>query len=273
MLYISTVTTHQRRLAHPLLARKYVVAGVALAGSLLLADQAAAQALSLNFDPGQGVTERALQLIALVTVVALAPSILIMVTSFTRIVVVLSLLRTAIGVQQSPPNTVIVSLALFLTAFVMAPVFETAYRDGVRPLIENQVQFDEAFQKSAEPFRTFMLSQAREKDLALFVEMNQKRNADNQDQAGQPAPADAKVPLQVLVPAFVISELRRAFEIGFLLFIPFIVIDMVVASILMSMGMLMLPPIIISLPFKLIFFVLVDGWNLVTGSLVQSFGT
>jgi len=263
------------------LSRKAVFAGVSLAGALILANQAAAQSLSLNFDPGQGVTELALQLIALITVVALAPSILIMVTSFTRIVVVLSLLRTAIGVQQSPPNTVIVSLALFLTAFVMAPVFETAYRDGVRPLIENQVEFAEAFQKSAEPFRTFMLAQAREKDLALFVEMNQKRldqgqdQSQGQDQTGTPAPATAetKVPLQVLVPAFIISELRRAFEIGFLLFIPFIVIDMVVASILMSMGMLMLPPIIISLPFKLIFFVLVDGWNMITGSLVQSFGT
>ena len=252
-----------------------IIGGLCLVTGLLVAGPALAQSLSLDFDPGEGVTGRALQLIALVTIIALAPSILIMVTSFTRIVVVLSLLRTAIGVQQSPPNTVIVSLALFLTAFVMAPVFETAYRDGIQPLIENQVEAGEAFTKSAEPFRIFMLAQAREEDILLFVEMNEKRKNAGADQANPaPAPtAGADIPLHVLVPAFVISELRRAFEIGFLLFVPFIVIDMVVASVLMSMGMMMLPPVIISLPFKLIFFVLVDGWNMVTGSLVQSFGT
>jgi len=247
------------RITRPLLAAG---AGVGLALVLaLVAAPASAQSLTLNLDEGTGITDRALQLIALITVLSLAPSILIMVTSFTRIVVVLSLLRTAMGAQQSPPNSVVISLALFLTAFVMAPVFEKAYTAGIKPLADNQIEFSEAFQRAAVPFRGFMLDHVREKDLTLFVDMAK----------GQEAGTPGEVPLQVLVPAFVISELRRAFEIGFLLFVPFIVIDMVVASVLMSMGMMMLPPIIISLPFKLIFFVLVDGWNLVTGSLVQSF--
>ncbi len=210
---------------------------------------------------GGGLTERAIQLIALVTVLSLAPSILIMVTSFTRIVVVLSLLRTAIGVQQSPPNTVIVSLALFLTAFIMAPVIEAAYKTAIDPLMKQQIELPEAFEKASAPFKVFMLKNVRDKDLQLFVDMS-----------GKPAPATRnEISLHILVPAFMISELRRAFEIGFLLFVPFVVIDMVVASVLMSMGMMMLPPVMISLPFKLIFFVLVDGWNLVAGSLVKSY--
>jgi flagellar biosynthesis protein FliP len=222
---------------------------------------ATAQEISIDFGADAGLTERAIQLIALITVLSLAPSILIMVTSFTRIVVVLSLLRTAIGLQTAPPNSVIISLALFLTAFIMAPVFQVAYQEGIQPLIAEEIEVDEAFERSAEPFRTFMLSQVREKDLALFVDLS-----------GAEAPEDPDdIELRVLVPAFMISELKRAFEIGFLLFVPFIVIDMVVASVLMSMGMMMLPPIIISLPFKLVFFVLVDGWHLVVGSLVQSF--
>jgi len=231
---------------------------------------ALAQSITLDLNEGTGITERALQLVALVTVLSLAPSVLVMVTSFTRIVVVLSLLRTALGVQQSPPNSVIISLALFLTAFIMAPVFQTAYETGIEPLMQEQITMPEAFERATKPFEAFMSSQVREKDLQLFVDMS------NQS-AGQAAPADGEavdadnVPLFVLVPAFVISELKRAFEIGFLLFVPFIIIDMVVASVLMSMGMMMLPPIVVSLPFKLIFFVLVDGWHLVTGSLVQSF--
>ncbi|MBV1886844.1 MAG: flagellar type III secretion system pore protein FliP, partial [Parvibaculaceae bacterium] len=170
--------------------------------------------------------------------------------------------RTAMGVQQSPPNSVIISLALFLTAFVMMPVFEKAYETGVKPLMNQEVEMAEAFDSTAAPFRVFMLSQVREKDLELFV---------NLARADMPETIQ-ETPLHVLVPAFMISELRRAFEIGFLVFLPFIIIDMVVASIQMSMGMMMLPPIMISLPFKLIFFVLVDGWHLITGSLVQSFG-
>ena len=184
-----------------------------------------------------------------------------MVTSFTRIVVVLSLLRTAMGVQQSPPNAVIISLALFLTAFVMAPVFTKAYNDGITPLVPNEIELSEAFDRASLPFHAFMMAHVREKDLTMFVDLAKVETPEE----------PAAVPLTVLVPAFMISELRRAFEIGFLLFVPFIVIDMVVASVLMSMGMMMLPPIIISLPFKLVFFVLVDGWALVTGSLIKSF--
>ncbi len=226
------------------------------------ADPVAAQGVTIGFGEGAGVTERAIQLIAVVTILSLAPSILIMVTSFTRIVVVLSLLRTAIGVQQSPPNTVVISLALFLTAFVMTPIFEKAYEVGVKPLIEEQIEINQAFERASKPFHSFMLSQVREKDLGLFIKLSGEEQPEK--------PED--VSLRVLVPAFMISELRRAFEIGFLLFVPFIVIDMVVASVLMSMGMMMLPPVIISLPFKIIFFVLVDGWHMVAGSLVQSYG-
>ena len=228
----------------------------------MVAGPAGAQSINIELGEGAGLTERAIQLVALITVLSLAPSILVMITSFTRIVVVLSLLRTAIGLQTAPPNSVMISLALFLTAFIMAPAFQTAYENGIRPLVDQQIEIDEAFQRSVAPFRTFMLGQVREKDLTLFSDMAQAEQPEN--------PED--VELRVLIPAFMISELRRAFEIGFLLFIPFIVIDMVVASILMSMGMMMLPPIIISLPFKLIFFVLVDGWTLVAGSLVRSFG-
>lgn len=231
-------------------------------GTLVTANVAHAQTLTLDLGAGTGLTERALQLVALVTVLAIAPSVLVMVTSFTRIVVVLSLLRSAIGTQTAPPNNVIVALALFLTAFVMAPTFREVYRLGIEPLLAGQIQPVEAFQRASGPMRTFMLRQVREKDLSLFVELSR-----------EPAPADpAAMGLQILVPAFMISELRRAFEIGFLLFVPFLIIDLVVASILMSVGMMMLPPATIALPFKLIFFVLVDGWTLVAGSLVQSFG-
>jgi flagellar biosynthetic protein FliP len=224
---------------------------------------AAAQTLSLDLGPSGGVTERALQLVALITVLALAPSVLVMVTSFTRIVVVLSLLRSALGTQTAPPNAVIVSLALFLTAFVMAPTAREAYRVGVEPLIAGQIEPRVAFERGAEPFRAFMLKNVREKDLALFTDL-----ARDTPRPQRPE----EIGLHVLTPAFMISELRRAFEIGFLLFIPFLIIDLVVASILMSVGMMMLPPATVALPFKLIFFVLVDGWTLVAGSLVQSYG-
>ena len=226
---------------------------------------AAAQSVSIDLgdDAGGGSsTGRILQIIALLTVLSLAPGILIMVTSFTRMVVVLSLLRAALGGQQTPPNMVLVSLALFLTAFVMAPTFQQAYQDGVAPLMAEQINEQEAFSRTTAPFRLFMLSQVREKDLGLFMDM-----AD-----AEPAASPEETSLQILIPAFMISELRRAFEIGFLLFVPFLIIDMVVASVLMSMGMMMLPPVMIALPFKLVFFVLVDGWYLVAGSLVRSFG-
>ena len=252
-----------RRLAPRRLALVVAVLGAAASAALMLAAPAAAQSLTLDLGDAASNTGRVVQLLVLMTVLSLAPSILVMVTAFTRIVVVLSFLRSAIGLQQTPPNAVVISLALFLTAFVMAPTFETAYRDGIQPLIENRMSESDAFDRAVRPFHAFMLRQVREQDLRLFFEI-----------ARLPAVAtQADTPLRVLVPAFMISELRRAFEIGFLLFIPFLVIDLVVASVLMSMGMMMLPPVVISLPFKLIFFVLVDGWMLVAGSLVQSFGT
>ena len=224
---------------------------------------AAAQDISVNFGAATGVSERALQLVALVTLLSLAPSIVIMVTSFTRIVVVLSLLRSAIGLQTAPPNAVMVSLAVFLTAFVMAPVFTRAYDDALRPLADGSIELEQAIERGGPPFHEFMRTHVREKDLELFLDL-----------AKEPRPQTPEdLSFRVLIPSFMISELRRAFEIGFLLYLPFLVIDLVVASILMSMGMMMLPPATISLPFKLIFFVLVDGWNLVAGSLVRSFGT
>ena len=185
-----------------------------------------------------------------------------MMTSFTRIVVVLSLLRTAMGTATAPPNSVIIALAMFLTAFVMGPVLQKSYDDGIRPLIANQLTVEDALQRAAVPLRGFMQKNVREKDLKLFMDLS-----------GEQAPATPDdLSLRILVPAFMISELKRAFEIGFLLFLPFLIIDLVVASVLMSMGMMMLPPVVVSLPFKLIFFVLVDGWSLVAGSLVQSYG-
>lgn len=240
-----------------------VRAGAAAAGVLAACVPAAAQTVTLDFGQGGGVTERALQLVALITVLALAPSIIVMVTSFTRIVVVLSLLRSAIGTQTAPPNAVIVSLALFLTAFVMAPTLRQSYAAGVEPLVAGQIQPGEAFNRAAGPLKTFMLRHVREKDLALFMDMSQEPRPQRPEEVG----------LHVLTPAFMISELRRAFEIGFLLFVPFLIIDLVVASVLMSVGMMMLPPVTVALPFKLIFFVLVDGWSLVAGSLVQSYGS
>jgi len=222
-----------------------------------------AQNVTLDFGTGGEATGRIVQIIALLTILTLAPSILVMVTSFVRIVIVLSLLRTALGTQGTPPNTVVISLALFMTFFIMQPTLEAAYQNGIAPLISEQITEEQALERSVAPVRTFMLSHVREKDLDLFLNM---AKIDTLETA-------ADTPLQALIPAFMISELRRAFEIGFLLFVPFLIIDMVVASVLMSMGMMMLPPVMISLPFKLIFFVLVDGWYLVAGSLVESFGT
>ncbi len=243
--------------------RKKLLLGSVIA-AVLAAMIAPAAAQSLSFDMGAGgsSTGRIVQMVVLLTVLSLAPSILVMVTSFTRIVVVLSFLRSAMGTQQTPPNAVLVSLALFLTAFVMTPTLEKSYRDGLLPLIENQISEEEAIKRSIAPVHVFMMTHVREQDLKLFMDLS-----------NTPAVAQsADTPLRALIPAFMISELKRAFEIGFLLFLPFVIIDMVIASILMSMGMMMLPPVMISLPFKLIFFVLVDGWYLVAGSLVQSYG-
>ena len=205
---------------------------------------------------GGSVAGRVIQTVALLTVLSLAPSILIMMTSFTRIVVVLSFLRTALGTQTTPPNTVLVSLAMFLTFFIMAPTMQASYDQGIKPIMEG-------LQKAVGPFKQFMLKHERPKDLELFMNLSKTPKITD----------PTATPLQVVIPAFMISELRRAFEIGFLIFLPFLIIDMVTSSILMSMGMMMLPPVMISLPFKIIFFVLVDGWYLIAGSLVQSYGT
>jgi flagellar biosynthesis protein FliP len=224
--------------------------------------EAFAQNLSLDLGDEAGpFTGRLVQIIVLMTVLSLAPAILIVTTSFTRLIVVLSLLRSAIGIQTTPPNVVLISLALFLTGFIMAPTFEAAYENGILPLINEEIDEATAFERTSLPFQNFMLKHVREKDVQLFMDLSATESVETPEE----------VPLKVLVPAFMISELKRAFEIGFLLFIPFLVIDMVVASILMSMGMMMLPPVMIALPFKLIFFVLVDGWNLVARSLVESF--
>ena len=247
--------------------RPTLIAIAAVAATILAGLGGAAFAQSLNLDlggPAAGSsTARIVQILALMTVLTLAPGIMVMVTSFTRIVIVLSLLRTALGTQQSPPNVVMMSLALFLTGFVMAPVFTDAYNNGIAPLMEEQITEVEAFEATTRPFHNFMMSHVRQQDLDLFMGMAK----------ATPEQTGANTPFHVIIPAFMISELRRAFEIGFLLYLPFLVIDMVIASVLMSMGMMMLPPVVISLPFKLIFFVLVDGWHLVAGSLIRSFGS
>ena len=226
---------------------RFITVAASVAVLLFSATPLAAQDISINFGQGTagggGLNERIIQLIALLTV--------------------LSLLRTALGTATAPPNSVVISLALFLTAFVMGPVLTKVYDVGVKPLVNNEISVNEAFDRASVPLRGFMEKNVREKDLQLFMNMSGEKAPDK--------PEDMS--MRILVPAFMISELRRAFEIGFLLFLPFLIIDLVVASVLMSMGMMMLPPVVVSLPFKLIFFVLVDGWTLVAGSLIQSYGT
>ena len=211
---------------------------------------------------GQQTWSLSLQLLLLMTVLSVLPAALIMMTSFTRIVVVLAILRQALGTTTTPSNQILLGLALFLTLFVMTPVIDRVRDEALSPYLENKVGFTEALQRAESPVRRFMLSQTRETDLALFAEL-----------AGAEAIESAEqVPFRVLMPAFVTSELKTAFQIGFLMFLPFLVIDLVVASVLMSMGMMMMPPSIISMPFKIVFFVLVDGWYLIASSLVQSYG-
>ena len=233
----------------------------ALLLALVVAPDALPQTVSVDLGTGQGLTSGIVQLIAAITVLSLAPSILVMTTSFVRIVIVLSLVRTAIGLQNAPPNSVIISLALFLTAFVMAPTFMASYEAGIQPYMAEAITLEEAIPRTLGPVQAFMGAHVNEADVALFAGMANIQNLQNA--------ADA--PFHVLAPAFMISELKRAFEIGFMIFLPFLVIDLVVSSILMAMGMMMLPPVTISLPFKLIFFVLVDGWRLLSGALVESF--
>ena len=214
--------------------------------------------------PGGGQTySLSLQTLLLLTSLSFLPAILLMMTGFTRIIIVLSLLRSAIGTPSSPPNQVLIGLELFLPFFVMSPVLDKIYTDAYLPFSENKLDFQQAVEKGSIPLKAFMLRQTREADLALFVKISNSEPLQNADQ----------VPLRILVPAYVTSELKTAFQIGFVIFIPFLIIDMVVASVLMSMGMMMLSPAIISLPFKIMLFVLADGWNLVIGSLAQSFYT
>lgn len=238
----------------------------ALAAFSVMAGNLSAQALpKISIEVGKaqdaGELSTTLQVVLLITVLALAPSIIIMATSFIRFAIVLSFLRHAIGVQQMPPNQLIMALALILTFFVMSPVINQSYSEGIKPYLDKKITQEEAFEKTTAPVRKFMLAQTREKDLALFV------NIAKLDKPEKPE----DIPLHVLLPGFVISELRVAFQIAFVLFIPFLVIDMVVASVLMSMGMMMLPPVIVSMPFKILLFVLVDGWYLLIKSLVESF--
>ncbi|MGR3269983.1 flagellar biosynthetic protein FliP [Thalassococcus profundi] len=255
-----------------------------LAGTLLLLSAAAASAQDgggflgtlsdLVGDAAPGTDENAslsgriVQFIALVTVLSIAPGLLVVMTSFTRFVIVLSMLRSALGLNQTPPNIVLTSLALFMTFFVMQPVFEDAYEGGVVPLLENTLSEEQAIQRIADPFRAFMFVNTRPEDYALFLDLSRTDAAAEET----PLPEDAsEASFRHLVPAFMISELRRAFTIGFLIYLPFVAIDLIVASVLMSAGMMMLPPVMISLPFKVIFFVLIDGWYMLAGSLIESY--
>jgi flagellar biosynthetic protein FliP len=203
-----------------------------------------------------------IQMFGLLTILSVAPGLLIMVTSFTRFVIAFSILRAGIGLQTTPANLILISLSLFMTFYVMAPTFDQAWNNGVRPLMDNEITQAEALERISDPFRTFMVAHVRDKDFDLFADLARER--------GQTV-AEETVDLRILVPAFMISEIRRGFEIGFLIVLPFLVIDLIVATITMAMGMMMLPPTVVSLPFKLLFFVLIDGWNLLVGSLVRSF--
>ncbi len=248
--------------------QKHLIATLFLALILLMAVTASAQptplpniSLSIGGNADQGKAATVVQLLFILTVLSLAPALLMMVTSFTRIVIVLSLVRNALGTQQMPSNQIIIGLALFLTFFIMAPVWQQVNEEALKPYYEDRITGEEALALASTPVKNFMLKQTREKDLALFVKLSKEKRPEK--------PTDVSLP--VLMPAFMISELKTAFQIGFLIFLPFFIVDIVVASILLSMGMMMLPPIMISLPFKLLLFVLVDGWYLIVESLIRSF--
>jgi len=247
-----------------------------LAVVLLLASTVAAAAqlpdLGNLIPQGQGsASGRIVQLVALLTVLSIAPSLLIMVTSFTRFVVALSFLRSGLGLQSTPANLVLISLALFMTFYVMAPTFDRAWTTGIQPLMKNEIGEEEAYGRITAPFREFMLTHVREKDLTSFEQLaDETIRTKTGEKAGEKS-AEKQIDLRIIIPAFMISELRRAFEIGFLIMLPFLVIDMIVATITMSMGMMMMPPTVIALPFKTLFFVLIDGWSLVTSGLIRSF--
>ncbi|MGI9426771.1 MAG: flagellar type III secretion system pore protein FliP [Hyphomicrobiaceae bacterium] len=237
--------------------------------TLLLFNGSIAQAQSLPSLDGliptadAAASGRIIQFVVVLTVLSVAPGLLITVTCFTRLIVALSFLRSGLGLQTTPANLILISLALFMTVYIMAPTFDQAWTNGLKPLSENKITQAQAYEKITTPFRDFMMSNVREKDLVLFADIaKEKLNVDQDAES---------VELRVLIPAFMISELRRGFEIGFLIVLPFLVIDMIVATLTMSMGMMMLPPTVISLPFKILFFVLIDGWHLIVGSLVRSF--
>ena len=263
--------------------RRYAPGRLLLAGLLLFATTGIAAAQDGGFlgtlsdvvgnaapgsDDNANLSGRIVQFIALITVLSIAPGLLVVMTSFTRFVIVLSMLRSALGLNQTPPNIVLTSLALFMTFFVMQPVFEDAYEGGVVPLLNNTLAEEQAIERIAEPFRAFMFVNTRPEDYALFLNVSKT----DEEAARTPLPASAdEATFRHLVPAFMISELRRAFTIGFLIYLPFVAIDLIVASVLMSAGMMMLPPVLISLPFKVIFFVLIDGWYMLAGSLIESY--
>lgn len=242
----------------------FILAALMTSSSVLAAPSLSLPNINLSMSAGTTEPEKIstlIQLVILLTILSLAPAILLMTTSFTRIVIVLSLLRHALGTQTMPPNQIIVGLSLFLTFFIMAPVFNRVNDEALKPYYEEQISGEQALEKAAAPVKAFMLKQVKEKDLALFVKIaREKRPAKPED-----------ISLTTLIPAFAISELKTAFQIGFMIYLPFLILDMVVASVLLSMGMMMLPPIMVSLPFKLLLFVLVDGWYLIVGSLVESF--
>lgn len=217
--------------------------------------------IDMDQNPEPGKVGVVMRIFLLLTVLSLAPSILVMLTSFTRIAIVLSLLKQAMGTNQLPPSQIIVGLSLFLTFFIMTPVWETVNQEAVKPYLANELSSKEAMQKAVQPIRKFMIKHTREKDLAMLVDVAKMQRPKNIDE----------IPMQVLIPSFIMSELKTAFQIGFMLYVPFLIIDMVVASVLLSMGMMMLPPVMVSLPFKLMVFVLIDGWYLIVGSLVKSF--
>ena len=256
--------------AYRIIVKCFLITMIVLIVVIVIADNSAnAQSLNLpniNLSIGGNANEpekmaTVIQLLFILTILSLAPAILLMVTSFTRVVVVFSLLRHALGTQQMPPNQIIIGLSLFITLFVMAPVWQQINTEALTPYYEEQISWDQALSRASIPVKDFMLRQVREKDLALFVKIAKEKRPEK--------PSD--ISLTVLVPSFIISELKTAFQIGFMVYLPFLILDMVVASILLSMGMMMLPPIMVSLPFKLLLFVLVDGWYLIVGSLVQSF--
>ncbi len=263
-----------------------ISAGVALAQTRVQGDSQLPSLDSLLGDNGGGaVSGRIIQMIAVLTVLSIAPGLLIMMTSFTRFVIALSFLRSGLGLQSTPANLVLISLSLFLTFYVMGPTFDKAWTEGVRPLTERTISEEEAFAKISEPFREFMLSQVRPKDLRLFADIASATGRPSKVDPAEPAAPGAaplsqdnandrpesKIELRILIPAFMISELRRGFEIGFLVILPFLIIDMIVATLVMSMGMMMMSPAVLSLPFKILFFVLIDGWNILIGGLVRSY--